>query len=93
MAKRPTPDYAALAIDGSSPETSAAPELISQKPKPADGEKAQQYVCYLHPAGHRALRLYSLEARTSLQAIIIEALEAWTKAHGIREPIKPVRTK
>lgn len=57
------------------------------------GDKAQPYVAYLHPAGHRALRLYSIEAGTSVQGIIMEALEGWAKKHGITEPMRPLRTK
>jgi len=90
-----------------SPADEGVPKAVSQipasslqprsggKPRNDDGkvEKGQPYVTYLHPKGHRALRLYALEAGSSVQGIIIEALENWAKKHGITEPMRPLRTK
>ncbi len=108
MAKKATPSYAGLSLDAAAPAAAPpadqaaepAPEQPAPQPRPRKAqdeagkvEKGQPYVTYLHPRGHRALRLYALEAGTSLQAIIIESLETWAKKHGITEPMRPLRTK
>lgn len=100
MAKPPVSSYAALSLDVAPPPAVKAERKPRQsQPKTAapssakGGEKAQPYVAYLNPAGHRALRLYALESGGSVQAIIIEAVEAWARSHGITEPMKPERTK
>lgn len=106
MAKKPAPSYAGLSLDTPAPIDHAA-EVEQSAAKPAatprrvkkpqettgKGEKGQPYVTYLNPLGHRALRLYALESGGSVQGIIIEALETWTKKHGITEPMRPERTK
>lgn len=108
MAKKPAFDYSALSLGTQTPEAEAVAALIQAAEEPAsrpkrpratataksqDAVKGQPYVTYLHPAGHRALKQYALDANTSVQGIIIEALEAWGKKHGIVEPIRPERTK
>lgn len=107
MAKKPTLDYSALSLTPA-PEAikdePAAQVIQAEKPasspkrakaqaNTADAAKGQPYVTYLHPTGHRALKQYALDANTSLQGIIIDALEGWAKKHGIVEPIRPERTK
>lgn len=100
MVKPPVGSYAALSLDAVPTPVAKAerkprqPQAKALPPSPAKGgEKAKPYVAYLNPAGHRALRLYALESGSSVQGIIIEALEAWAKSHGITEPMKPERTK
>jgi hypothetical protein len=90
MAKPPARSYAALSLE-ELPAQAALP--VPAQDAPGRPEKGKPYVTYLHPRGHRALRLYALESGGSVQGIIIEALEAWTKAHGITEPVRPERTK
>ena len=84
MVKKPAFDYSALNL--TSPPSQAASRRL-------DAIKGQPYVTYLHPAGHRALKQYALDANTSVQRILIEALEDWAKKHGIAEMIRPERTK
>jgi hypothetical protein len=103
MVKPPASSYAALSLDATPPQVAeaisvAAPVLRAPKEAPnqdASGkpEKGKPYVTYLHPRGHRALKLYALESDGSVQGIIIEALETWAKAHGVTEPMRPDRTK
>lgn len=86
-----SPAEAAIAIEGA-----PAPKSRASRRPQTDGakdQKGQPYVTYMNPRGHRALRLYALESGTSVQGIIMEALEAWAKKHGITEPIRPLRTK
>jgi hypothetical protein len=43
---------------------------------------------YLHPAGAKALKRYAVDQNTKVHSILIEAVEAWFKTHGLREPVR-----
>ena len=82
--KRKDP-FAALAL-GQTPaplelEPPAARRVASRR-------KHQATTLYLHPDGHRALKLYAVEADIHMHDIFMEALEAWAQKHGITAPLR-----
>lgn len=51
-------------------------------------EASAPVMLYLHPAGAKALKRYAVDQNTKVHTILIEAVEAWFKAHGLREPVR-----
>jgi hypothetical protein len=91
MAKKP--DYGNLTLEP--PESEApAPATVARarSEKPERGrtlkEAATQTVIYLHPAAAKALKRYALEQDKKPHDLLIEALEAWFKSHGLQGPVR-----
>jgi hypothetical protein len=91
MAKKP--DYGNLTLEPAAAET-PAPATVAQarSEKPTRGrtlkEAAAQTVIYLHPAAAKALKRYALEQDKKPHDLLIEALEAWFKSHGLQGPVR-----
>jgi hypothetical protein len=92
MAKKP--DYGNLTLEPQ-PEEESAPATITQRgSEKATGrgrtlkEAAVQTVIYLHPAASKALKRYALEQDKKPHDLLIEALEAWFKSHGLQGPVR-----
>lgn len=51
-------------------------------------EASAPVMLYLHPAGAKALKRYAVDQNTKVHSILIEAVEAWFKTHGLREPVR-----
>jgi hypothetical protein len=94
MAKKP--DYANLTLDEPAAQTDIAPASATKRPpraeQPTKGrtlkEAAVQTVIYLHPAASKALKRYALEQDKKPHDLLIEALEAWFKSHGLQGPVR-----
>jgi hypothetical protein len=89
MAK--TPDYSGLTLDEPEPPTPAKTRTTrTTKPPEARTLKdaAVQTVIYLHPAAAKTLKRYAVDQDVKVHDLLIEALEAWFKAHGLRGPIR-----
>jgi hypothetical protein len=91
MAKKP--DYGNLTLEP--PETDApAPAAVTgaRNEKSVRGrtlkEASTQTVMYLHPAAAKALKRYALEQDRKPHDLMIEALEAWFKSHGLQGPVR-----
>lgn len=91
MAKKP--DYGNLTLEPS-PQAEPAPAEIARprSEKPVKGrtlkEASVQTVIYLHPAASKALKRYALEQDKKPHDLLIEALEAWFKSHGLQGPVR-----
>jgi hypothetical protein len=106
MAKKPPISYAAVELEPiavtappAGPPPSAAPEVgataTPQRGRPPVArtlkEASAPVMLYLHPAAAKALKRYALDQNTKVHSLLLDAVEAWFKAHGLREPVR-VRT-
>ena len=78
---------------GHSTPSPTAPTAAPEGRKPQTGKKvrphSKQALIYLHPDGHRALKLYAAEADRSMQDVVSELLERGAKQLGITAPMRP----
>jgi hypothetical protein len=94
MARKPAaPSYAELTIEPAAAVTEARKvEEYAALPAsrlPRTLKRASiQHILYLHPAAAKALKRYAVEENTKVHDILIDALEAWFRAHGLREPVR-----
>ena len=87
MAKRP--NFNRLALTPGTAETRAPVEVSATEPaKPNLKQRSKPVMLYLHPAGHKALKLYSVEAGKPMHDLLLEAVEDWSRKHGITAPIR-----
>jgi hypothetical protein len=106
MARKPPVSYATVELEPiatpamqvvSSPSPDPSEEattLIRRGRPPANRtlkEASAPVMLYLHPAGAKALKRYALDQNTKVHSLLLDAVEAWFKAHGLREPVR-VRT-
>jgi hypothetical protein len=52
-------------------------------------EAAKAYPLYLHPAAHKALKVYAAESGRKMHDLMVEAVEEWFAKHGISQPVRP----
>jgi hypothetical protein len=52
-------------------------------------ETAKAYPLYLHPAAHKALKVYAAESGRKMHDLMVEAVEEWFAKHGISQPVRP----
>src|SRR5271166_710700 len=103
MAKKPPVSYAAVEIEPiataamqDAPPSEATPEVTATAPtkrgRPLAGrtlkEASAPVMLYLHPAGAKALKRYALDQNTKVHSLLLDAVEAWFKSHGLREPVR-----
>lgn len=43
---------------------------------------------YLDPAALKALKRYALDQNTKVHSLLLDAVEAWFRSHGLREPVR-----
>lgn len=92
MAKKDPPSYDNLTLE-TPDEPTPAPARQSRSGK-GTGEArtlkdaAAQTVIYLHPAAAKALKRYALDKDVKVHDLMIEALEAWFQAHGLKGPVR-----
>ena len=108
MARKPPVSYAAMELSAP-PEAEAPPQpdpIIqpSAQPTPAPippkgesrtlKEVSAHIMTYIHPDAAKALKRYAVENNCKVHDICLEALEAWFRAHGLREKVRadPRRT-
>jgi hypothetical protein len=67
-------------------------QTTAKRGRPATGRTLKDVsapvMLYLHPAGAKALKRYAVDQNTKVHSLIIEAVEAWFKSHGLREPVR-----
>lgn len=52
-------------------------------------DTAKAYPVYLHPAAHKALKVYAAESGRKMHDLMVEAVEEWFAKHGISQPVRP----
>jgi hypothetical protein len=95
MAK--APDYSSVTLDEAEPPAAPARARAPRTAKPTEGrtlkEASVQTVIYLHPAAAKALKRYALDQDVKPHDLLIEALEAWFKVHGLQGPVRAETTR
>ncbi len=97
MAAKP-PAYANVELAPIAPPAliPAPAQVRAQEPakrgRPATGRTLKDVsapvMLYMHPAGAKALKRYAVDQNTKVHSLLIEAVEAWFKSHGLREPVR-----
>jgi hypothetical protein len=65
--------------------TAARTPVTGRQVKP----HSKQALVYLHPEGHRAIKLYAAEADRPMQDVMTELLERGARQLGISAPMQP----
>ena len=92
MAKKDPPSYDNLTLGTPDDEPTTTP--VRQSPRAGRGERrtlkeaSAQTVIYLHPAAAKALKRYALDKDVKAHDLLIEAVEAWFQAHGLKGPVR-----
>ena len=107
MAKAP-PSYAALELTPAATAQSEAPAAPQGAPLPAAPQQARRgrpasgrtlkevsapVMLYLDPKALKALKRYALDQNTKVHSLLLEAVEAWFKSHGLRETVRAQTNK
>ena len=98
MARKPPVSYAAVELEPMmaaalpvGPETGPAP-TAAQRGRPPAGqtlkEAAAPVMLYIDPAALKALKRYAIDQNTKVHSLLLDAVEAWFKAHGLRQPVR-----
>ena len=102
MARKPPVSYAAVELEpvevpaaprSALPEAVAAPAPApARRGRPPAGrtlkEAAAPVMLYLDPAALKALKRYALDQNTKVHSLLLDAVEAWFRSHGLREPVR-----
>ena len=104
MARKPPAAYAGAELapvtpaapvsQPAAPEEAAAPAqpVPARRGRPAAArtlkEASAPVMLYLDPAALKALKRYALDQNTKVHSLLLEAVEAWFKAHGLRENVR-----
>jgi hypothetical protein len=104
MARKSKLSYSAVELDAPSPAPAepAIPQPVAEAgPKKAAAgprgrppvstlmrDASKPVVLYLHPAGHKALKRFALEADRKVHDLLIEAVEEWARKKALREPMR-----
>ena len=98
MARKPPVSYAAVELEPvevPAAPRSALPEAVAapaRRGRPPAGrtlkEAAAPVMLYLDPAALKALKRYALDQNTKVHSLLLDAVEAWFRSHGLREPVR-----
>jgi hypothetical protein len=95
MAKKPPISYAAVELQEPPAATTHEPAATSQparrgrpSAKQTLKEASAPVMLYLNPAGLKALKRYALDQNTKVHSLLLDAVEAWFRNHGLREPVR-----
>ena len=98
MARKPPISYAAVELEPMTaaplpvgPETGPAPTATQRGRPPARQtlkEAAAPVMLYIDPAALKALKRYAIDQNTKVHSLLLDAVEAWFKAHGLRQPVR-----
>jgi hypothetical protein len=97
MAKKPPVSYAAVELHeapAATPEPAATtqPTQLTRRGRPAVArtlkEASAPVMLYLDPTGLKALKRYALDQNTKVHSLLLDAVEAWFRSHGLREPVR-----
>jgi hypothetical protein len=73
------------------PGTSGRPTPLQAAAPPAKKlmrDDAAPVTLYLHPHARKALKRYAMENDVKVHDLMLEAVEAWFKAHGVEGPVR-----
>ena len=94
MAKKSV-SYAGLALGTDQGNTEAIPTaaaLPEQSPGRSEGhtlkESSTHLMLYLNPSAAKALKRYALDQNVKVHDLLIEAVEDWFRAHGLKEQVR-----
>ena len=98
MARKPPVSYAAVELEPMpatsppvAPET-GPPATAAQRGRPPIGrtlkEAAAPVMLYIDPAALKALKRYAIDQNTKVHSLLLDAVEAWFKTHGLRQPVR-----
>ena len=103
MARKPPVSYAAVdlgPVEAPVAPPTAVPEAEVVAPArrgPPAGrtlkEAAAPVMLYLDPAALKALKRYALDQNTKVHSLLLDAVEAWFKSHGLRGPVRVQTTR
>ena len=102
MERKPPVSYAAVELEPiaspAAPSQTPEPELAEAIAPPASRgrpavkrtlkEAAAPVMLYLDPAALKALKRYALDENTKVHTLLLDAVEAWFKSHGLRGPVR-----
>ena len=98
MARKPPVSYAAVELNPVEAPAAQPSEAVEASPpaarrgRPPAGrtlkEAAAPVMLYLDPAALKALKRYALDQNTKVHSLLLEAVEAWFKSHGLRQPVR-----
>jgi hypothetical protein len=103
MAKKSVVSYAGLSLGTgqgstgvaptpSTPETLPLPERQPGRAGGAGGrtlkDASAHLMLYLHPAAAKALKRYAVDQNVKVHDLLIEAVENWFRAHGLKEQVR-----
>ena len=97
MARKP-PSYAAVELqpveapDATQPVAELEQTAPARRGRPPAArtlkEAAAPVMLYLDPAALKALKRYALDQNTKVHSLFLDAVEAWFRSHGLREPVR-----
>ena len=97
MARKSVVSYAALALGTDQESTGAvstpeATPLPERRPGRGGGstlkEASAHLMMYLHPTAAKTLKRYALDQNVKVHDLLIEAVEDWFRAHGLKEQVR-----
>lgn len=98
MAKKPPVSYADVVLQEApaTPKPAAATATARRGRPPAARtlkEASAPVMLYLDPTGLKALKRYALDQNTKVHSLLLDAVEAWFRSHGLREPVRVQTTR
>ena len=97
MARNSIVSYAGLSLGtdqghggvAPTPEAMPLPERRVERPGGRTLKEASaQIMLYLHPDAAKALKRYALDQNVKVHDLLIEAVEVWFRAHGLKEQVR-----
>ena len=95
MARKPPVSYATVELEPIEEPTTRQSVGEPDTPAPARHvrpptlkEAAAPVMLYLDPAALKALKRYALDQNTKVHSLLLDAVEAWFKSHGLRGPVR-----
>jgi hypothetical protein len=94
MARKPPVSYAAVELEPieepATRQPATDPDAARERHwrRPTLKEAAAPVMLYLDPAALKALKRYALDQNTKVHSLLLEAVEAWFKSHGLRGPVR-----
>lgn len=97
MARKSIVSYAGLSLGADHGHGGAAPTpeamLLPERRVETTGgrtlkEASAHIMLYLHPDAAKALKRYALDQNVKVHDLLIEAVEVWFRAHGLKEQVR-----
>ena len=97
MARKPVVSYAGLSLGTDQGDAGAVPtpEAVPLPERRVERtgahtlkEVSAHIMLYLHPDAAKALKRYALDQNVKVHDLLIEAVEGWFRAHGLKEQVR-----